>query len=126
MLFVVEDLFCMYLHICVLQITSYARFAERKMLAIRRAVLLDKISGYRLTDFGLGFTRRFLNDDLNNQPAITSSERARSVTAFYFQVAIDNAAKKVLNKVKYDNLIYGYTSYFTSHGSLSSAGMAFL
>lgn len=68
------------------------------MMPFRRAFVLARTSRSRLTDFGLGFIKRYLSDDLIYQPAVTDFERARSVTSFYYQVAIDNAAKKVFGE----------------------------
>ena len=57
---------------------------------------------------GMVYIRRMRSDDLSYKPQV--QERARSVTSFYNQSAIDVAAAKVRNQTQGDGCNMGYLS----------------
>lgn len=76
------------------------------MMSLRQTANLTKFFRFTFTDLRPIFITRHFSDDWNSRPIVKASERARSVTSFYYQSAIDNAAKKPVVRLMPSTLLY--------------------
>lgn len=59
--------------------------------------------------------RRYFGDDISAKPAVTHNERARAVTSFYYQSAIDQAAAKVGQTMQSQLMVVGLNESLCSY-----------